>query len=208
MFYTATSDTSLLTHLQDLAAYNVWAISRLADWLRTKPTALLEVEAASSFPGIKATLLHIRDVERSLLAQLQEVPIPFAEQIGSEDSLEDVLEKLVEHAALFEEYLQSLTEEELQEECYCKVMFVGEICRPRFEIIQHCLNHSTYHRGQVITIGHQVGLRDAPMTDYLFYVLRVKELGLPLSTTVTGRRKGNVQENTRKSFLAVNFFSK
>jgi uncharacterized damage-inducible protein DinB len=208
MFYTATSETSLLTQLQDLAAYNVWAISRLADWLRTKPAALLEVEAASSFPGIKATLLHIRDVERSLLAQLQEVPVPFAEQPGSEDSLEDVLEKLVEHAALFEEYLQSLTEEELQEECYCKVMFVGEICRPRFEIIQHCLNHSTYHRGQVITIGHQVGLRDAPMTDYLFYVLRVKELGLPFSTAVTGRRKENVQENTRKSFLAVNFFSK
>ena len=26
-----------------------------------------------------------------------------------------------------------------------------------FELIQHCMNHSTFHPGQIITIGHQLG---------------------------------------------------
>jgi uncharacterized damage-inducible protein DinB len=207
MFYTATSATSLLTQLQDLAAYDLWAISRLADWLKTKPAALLEAEVASSFPGIRETLLHIRDVERSLLEQLQQARPSFSTRMD-DDSLEEVLETLVEQAALFDEYVQSLTEEELQEECDCHIMFVGEICRPRFEIIQHCLNHSTYHRGQVITIGHQLGLRDAPMTDYLFYVMRAKEPALYGLTTLAGRRGEKATGSVRKNFLAVNFFSK
>ncbi|MFB6801427.1 DinB family protein [Peribacillus butanolivorans] len=31
------------------------------------------------------------------------------------------------------------------------------------------MNHSTYHRGQIITIGRNVGLTDAPMTDFNIY---------------------------------------
>lgn len=208
MFYTATSTTSLLNQLQDLAAYHVWAISRLAGWLGTKPAALLEAEAASSFPGIRATLLHMRDVERSLLEQLREAPASFFKSMDADDSLEEVLEKWVEQAVLFDEYVQSLTEEELQEECCCQIMFVGEICRPRFEIIQHCLNHSTYHRGQVVTIGHQVGLRDAPMTDYLVYVMQVKDWSSKSLTAGARRRDEQSNNIDRRSFLAVNFFSK
>lgn len=40
---------------------------------------------------------------------------------------------------------------------------------PRFEFILQIVNHSTYHRGQIITIGRNVGLIDAPMTDFNVY---------------------------------------
>ena len=208
MFYTAASQTSLLIQLQDLATYHVWAVSRLADWLKTKPTALLEAEVASSFPGIKETLLHMRDVERGLLTQLQHGRPPFATRRKADDSLDEVLGSLVEEALSLEEYLQSLTEEELEEACDCNIAFIGEVCRPRYEIIQHCLNHSTYHRGQVVTIGHQLGLRDAPMTDYLFYIMRVKEPASYGLTTLAGNHNRKTTQPAYKSFLAVNFFSK
>jgi uncharacterized damage-inducible protein DinB len=45
----------------------------------------------------------------------------------------------------------------------------------RSEYLLQVLNHSTYHRGQVITIGRNVGLTDAPMTDYNFYLLYGKQ---------------------------------
>jgi uncharacterized damage-inducible protein DinB len=201
MFYTTINQASLLTQLQDMSAYNLWAITRLTDWLKSKPAALLEAAAASSFPGIKATLLHILEVEQGWLDQLQQAPVGMRQELDG--SLEEVLENLVEHATAFHDYVQALTEEEIQEDCYCNVLFVGEICQPRFEIIQHCLNHSTYHRGQVVTIGHQVGLKDAPMTDYMFYVLRVKSM-----TGKTQRREDKRSSFPRNSFLAVNFFSK
>ncbi len=201
MFYTATTatGTSLLSHLQDMASYNLWAIQRLINWLKTKSSDVLEADASSSFPGIKATLEHIRDVEREWLGHLQQiVPAAFMRPVA-EEKVADVLDSLEEQASLFLQYVEGLTEEELQEDCYCNLVFVGEICRPRFEIIQHCLNHSTYHRGQVVTIGHQIGLKDAPMTDYMFYALRVKAFRAHQSKT---------RQATPKSFLAVNFFSK
>jgi uncharacterized damage-inducible protein DinB len=200
MFYTTTTEIDLLTQFQDLAAYNSWAIERLVNWLKAKPEALLEADAASSFPGIKATLVHIRDVEREWLGNLQETTVPaYRRKDQEEESVTAVLESLEEQAVLFLGYMEGLTAEALQEDCYCQVGFAGEICRPKFEIIQHCMNHSTYHRGQVVTIGHQVGLKDAPMTDYLYYVLREKE--------VRGYRQ-KAGASAQKSFLAVNFFSK
>ena len=35
------------------------------------------------------------------------------------------------------------------------------------EIIIHCMNHSTYHRGQLITMLHQSGFKDVGSTDYI-----------------------------------------
>lgn len=207
MFYTSINQATLLTQLQDMAAYNLWAITRLTDWLKSKPGALLEVTAASSFPGIKATLLHILAVEREWLDRLQ--PIPGVQRQEPGGSLEEVLENLVEQAAEFNDYVQLLNEEELQEDCYYNALFIGEICRPKFEIIQHCLNHSTYHRGQVVTIGHQVGLKDAPMTDYMFYVMKVKATaGKMAQRDSFGGRQEEKHAPVRSSFLAVNFFSK
>jgi uncharacterized damage-inducible protein DinB len=202
MFYTTntTTGTSLLIHLQDIASYNLWAIQRLVNWLKTKDSTILEADASSSFPGIKATLVHIRDVEREWQGHLQQVvPPAFMRLVPEEESVANVLDSLEEQAALFLQYIEGLTEEELQEDCFCNLVFVGEICRPRFEIIQHCLNHSTYHRGQVVTIGHQLGLKDAPMTDFMFYALRVKEFRAHESKS---------HQAAPKSFLAVNFFSK
>jgi uncharacterized damage-inducible protein DinB len=204
MFYNTINQTSLLSLLQDMTAYNLWAITRLTDWLGSKPVAVLEAAAASSFPGIKATLLHIWDVERGWLAHLQQAPAPASMRQGFDGTMEEVLEKLVEHAAELNDYVHSLTEEELQEDCYCNVLFVGEICQPKFEIIQHCLNHSSYHRGQVVTIGHQVGLKDAPMTDYMYYVLRVKDSMSFVGKA--GKREAAPATFSRNSFLAVNFF--
>jgi uncharacterized damage-inducible protein DinB len=38
----------------------------------------------------------------------------------------------------------------------------------------HCMNHSTYHRGQIVTMGRNLGFTDAPMTDYNFYNVMAK----------------------------------
>jgi uncharacterized damage-inducible protein DinB len=206
MFYTTIDQTSLLTQFQDMTAYNLWAITRLTDWLKSKPALLMEATAASSFPGIKATLLHILEVEREWLGNLQQQPVRFQEY--ADENVGNVLARLASQAADLNDYVQGLTDEGLQKDCYCNLLFGGEICRPRFEIIQHCLNHSTYHRGQVVTIGHQVGLKDAPITDYMFYLLKVKpkRSGNLTATASQGRQSGG--SFSHKSLLAVNFFSK
>jgi len=43
-----------------------------------------------------------------------------------------------------------------------------------WEIIHHCMNHSTYHRGQLVTFFRQMGVGSPPSKDYIFY-LRSKQ---------------------------------
>jgi uncharacterized damage-inducible protein DinB len=45
---------------------------------------------------------------------------------------------------------------------------------PRFEFLQHCINRSTYHRGQIITIARNAGITNPPITDYAIYLVKEK----------------------------------
>lgn len=38
------------------------------------------------------------------------------------------------------------------------------------QIIMHCMNHSTYHRGQIITCMHQLKITEIPQTDFIYYL--------------------------------------
>lgn len=205
MFNNTIDQLSLSNHFQDLTAYNLWAITRLTEWLRQKPASLMEARADSSFPGINATLLHILEVEREWMGHLKQRPELLQE--GLEDDLEMVLDQLVEQATALHDYVKSLKEETFEELCPCNLLLAGEITVMRKDIIQHCLNHAIYHRGQVVTIGHQVGLKDAPMTDYLFYCMKVKK-GSSRSGGHFVAHKATSNTGTPNSFLAINFFRK
>lgn len=37
--------------------------------------------------------------------------------------------------------------------------------------LQHLFNHGTYHRGQIVTIAHNLGFTEMPSTDFLLYSL-------------------------------------
>lgn len=165
---------------KDYAQYNLWANKRLVDWLRTKPASVMDHEVPSSFPSLKLTLLHIWDVQRSWLAFLKsETPPPSFRFAGFEGTAGDVMDGIVDQSGDIVAYLNDLDESDLTEDCKFLVPIRwpewDEFERPRFQAIHHCLTHSVYHRGQVVTIGRNVGLTDAPMTDYMYYLLLGKE---------------------------------
>ena len=170
----AQTEITLVSFIQDLAVYNAWANQRLVNWLKTKPVALMDREVASSFPSIRETLIHIWDTQRFWQAVLQQVPYPVSFRMeGFNGTLEEVYEGIVDQSYELVDYLEGLEENHLLEIVHFTTPWV-EGARSRLEFLQHCLNHSTYHRGQVTTIGRNVGLTDAPMTDYSYYFLRAK----------------------------------
>ncbi|WP_128548033.1 DinB family protein [Larkinella soli] len=168
------TELTLTTFLADLADYNRWANQTLVEWLKAKPVELLDQEVPSSFPSLQKTLVHIWDTQRFWLAVLkQETPPTSFRLNGFHGTLNEVFFGIVEQSGELADYLRSLTEAELKEEVSFVTPWVAGT-RSRLEFTQHCLNHSTYHRGQVVTIGRNLGLTDAPMTDYSFYFLVVK----------------------------------
>jgi len=166
---------NLASLIADYAAYNLWANKQLVDWLKTKPLESLEREIPSSFPSVKQTLVHIWDTQTWWLGTLQQLQPESNYGRVFPGPLEEVFDGLVKQSEDFAAYAQSLNEASLQERCPFSIPYVGDFVRSRFEMIQHTMNHSTYHRGQVVTIGRNVGLTDAPMTDYMFYLLMAKQ---------------------------------
>jgi len=65
-------------------------------------------------------------------------------------------------------FLADLTEERLEQPVVYRNL-KGEEYRQRLGVLlQHLVNHSTYHRGQVATLLRQVGAV-LPVTDYVVY---------------------------------------
>ncbi|WP_420151493.1 DinB family protein [Spirosoma sp.] len=165
---------TITSFISDCTAYNSWANRQLANWLQEKPAELMDQVVPSSFPSLKETLVHIWDTQRFWLSVLQQVPPPLSFRLhGFSGNVEEVFAEIVAQSEAFATYVEALSEEELQENVHFDTPWVSG-SRTRLEFIQHCLNHSTYHRGQLVTIGRNVGLTDAPMTDYSFYFLIVK----------------------------------
>ena len=69
--------------------------------------------------------------------------------------------------------VRTLRDTDFQEICTFKLLNGTEDSRPRSKMIHHCMNHSTYHRGQIVTMARNFGLTDTPSTDYMKYV-RIK----------------------------------
>jgi uncharacterized damage-inducible protein DinB len=66
------------------------------------------------------------------------------------------------------ELIKSLSEEELTKKIKIESpWFQCEL--PKYDYLLQVINHGTYHRGQIVTIGRNIGITDATNTDYNFY---------------------------------------
>ncbi len=80
----------------------------------------------------------------------------------------EIFEGLLRRSALLAELIQSFTEEELSKKV--KIVSPWFQCElPKYDYLMQVINHGTYHRGQVVTIGRNIGITDATNTDYNFY---------------------------------------
>lgn len=168
---------SLKKLISNYASYNVWANQTLVEWLKTKPAESWTKAVASSFPSIHETIIHIWDTERFWLSVLKDEPAPPSfRHVKFEGTPEEAMQELLKLSNEFNSYIDAQWDTDLLEDCFLDTPWVKGTL-PKYEFIQHAMNHSTYHRGQLITIGRNVGLTDAPMTDYNYYNMMLVHAG-------------------------------
>jgi uncharacterized damage-inducible protein DinB len=144
------------------AAYNTWANHQMADWLRQAGEERMNREMESSFPTLHRTVMHLWGAETGWLSTIQNREWERPAEVTDADSL---LDALLATSALFEAHVLSLSEKDFLEK-----KKVGKSEMTVEDIVHHVFNHATYHRGQLITMGRQVGLPDPPRTDYIYYL--------------------------------------
>lgn len=141
-------------------AYNHWANQRLLAAAGDLPTADLDRDLGGSFGSLKGTLRHLVWAERGWLRHWTEGsfgPDLSPTELPDLPSIEAAWARL---EAARDEFVRELTEEKLRERHTVdgNTYVLGEL-------LQHCLNHSTHHRGQVVQMVRQFG-RTPPGTGF------------------------------------------
>ncbi|MCC6839219.1 MAG: hypothetical protein IT230_03590 [Flavobacteriales bacterium] len=146
--------------IHQFAAYDLWANTRVVERLQREPEATLDRHVKSSFPSLRKSLLHIRDSGNVWYSRIFELaPMVLEPRIGS----------LMHLSAALRDKVLLLDEGRLQEAVAYTDMKGRPFTQPRWQLLLHCYNHASYHRGQVITMMHQLDLGEVPNTDLVAY---------------------------------------
>ena len=159
---------SLQKLMSNYSAYNAWANGKIISFLRTKPKQTWYQEVPSSYNSIVGTLNHILATQEYWYSVITKTVNTSTRWNNESPDAEEVFDFLTRHSNLMTETFRQFSEEELSKTILIESpWFTSNL--PRYEYIQQVLNHSVYHRGQVVTIGRNLGFTDAPNTDYNFY---------------------------------------
>ncbi len=158
---------SLKKIMSNYADYNLWVNQQFVNWLSTKSDELLHKEVPSSYSSIIKTLNHIWATEEywySIIAETSE----FDKRENVELVTEEILKGLINRSTQLAELIKSFSEEELTKKIKIESPWF-ECELPKCDYLLQVINHGTYHRGQIVTIGRNIGITDATNTDYNFY---------------------------------------
>lgn len=158
-----------------LYGYHVWASDQLFDHLEQLPSGVFHAEVTSVFPSVSQTLGHMYLVDQLYLAVLAKVAneeiFPKMAAWEEEAQGKSVSEMRLLFADVHKQYID-LLQRTSDPDMAITISHPkrGSMATTFFDMIQHVVNHGTYHRGNVTAMLRQQGVAGVP-TDYLFYLL-------------------------------------
>jgi uncharacterized damage-inducible protein DinB len=165
------------SHFLNLGTFNFWANKKIMDFISGHvPAAMADQKIISSFPSVKRTIYHIWDAESIWLERMSgRSPMEFA-SINFNGSFKEGLTKFLDNSQMIHSFLIA------KDESYFSgnVSYThtsGKFYSHRVEdVLTHVMNHSTFHRGQLVTMFRQLGITEGiPKTDLIEYC-REKDL--------------------------------
>jgi uncharacterized damage-inducible protein DinB len=159
----------LKEYLSLLSKYNIWANIEVCKWLTQLTEEQFERSLASSFPTIKATITHIIAAESIWLQRLNKV-LP-TNWIGNNDlgTKVDIIQLWNKTSLDLNHFCDNIPNEKLLEVIKFYRLNGEENSLSIQEMCTHVFNHSTYHRGQLVTMFRSVGFTEVSPTDLLIY---------------------------------------
>ena len=150
----------------ELFDYNAWAHRILFDAVAQLPAEHYFRDLKGSYGGVHGTLCHIVWAEQLWLHRWVGKPNPDVSQGADLKSLREVLSRWERVEAEREEFVASLDDSRLDETRLVKPSSGGAYVHSFRQMFRHFINHSSYHRGQVVTFLRQLGATP-PSTDLI-----------------------------------------
>lgn len=156
-----------------LLLYTLWADRQMLGAVAGVDPKDLVRDTGSSFPSLLATLAHVLGVQRMWLSRLAGRPLDRVPGIDDFPDADILAANWADTAAEMEFFLASLTEDQLAADVTWTNTRGETFTRPLWQPVLHMVNHSTYHRGQAVTMLRQLGY-GAPSTDLIYFLLEQK----------------------------------
>lgn len=155
-----------------LLEFNFWANAKMLQSLESVPEEKLYEDLKSSFGGIHATLVHMCGAEDIWLQRLTNVTPAVYMKKESYPAIGAVRIKWKEVDEGYKKYLSALTEDELARDFEITTQKGDRFSQKVRESLQHLVNHSSYHRGQITTMLRQIGGTPVGTDMITFYRLK------------------------------------
>lgn len=157
-----------LSTARDLLAYTLWAdrvVLRAA--AEIDPDDLVR-EAGASFGTVLGTLAHALGAQRLWFSRFVGDPLTWLPGVQDYPDLERLEEGFEEFWAEAKSFLAALTDDQLATDLVWTSLSGETRTLSLWQCILHLVNHSTYHRGQVVTLFRQLGY-EPPSTDLVHF---------------------------------------
>lgn len=156
--------------LLQYAQYNVWANKRIIESLLMLDEQGADREIVSSFSSIRKTVHHIMAAEHVWLQRLQLVPQPVWVGHDFVGTFADACRFWTHASDSLLAFVNSSDNTVLTNTIHYKLRNGSDQNTSIFQILHHVFNHSTYHRGQLVTMLRHAGVTEVPGTDFIGFV--------------------------------------
>jgi len=157
-------------YFTDVAAYNVWANNIVWGWLDQISSEQWNQNIISSFNSIGETVLHVVSAETIWLDRLNKEEAPIWVQSTFKGSKDETIELWKRSTAGLKKFMDDFNEAGMMDLLVFKRINGERYEMPHYQVFAHVFNHSTYHRGQLVTMLRQTGFTNVGSTDMLgFY---------------------------------------
>lgn len=154
--------------IQLLFDYDSWANFRLVEVIATLTAEQFKKDVGASFGGIHGTLVHILSVDRVWLDRWTDKK-PSLLKVEDVPTIEVVKKQWDAFYLQINNFLQGITVEQLNEPFQDTDFKGNSHIQLLSQQMQHKVNHSSYHRGQIVTLLRQLNVTPAG-TDFINFL--------------------------------------
>jgi uncharacterized damage-inducible protein DinB len=158
-----------LLDLQTMIDYHYWARDRLIDALEPLTSEQYNRDLGSSFKSIRDTVTHIYAAEWAWHMRWQGQSPTALLPADQFPDLATLRSAWIGHEQKMRAYVDGLGEGGVERVIEFKLLSGNSGASPVWQMLQHVVNHASYHRGQVTTMLRQIGAQPGKPMDMIAY---------------------------------------
>jgi uncharacterized damage-inducible protein DinB len=142
-----------------LLAFNSWATQKIVDAVTSLPPDQVKMDMKASHGSILGTLTHLVGSEEIWISRLTGTPGSTAPRPTEAAGVADLKKRWETAGFAVARWLGTLTDKKLQEPFSFTTMQGATYTHTFTQAIQHLVDHGTYHRGQIVVLLRQLGVK-------------------------------------------------